>query len=98
MPSYAHVRGEQTCPHCGGDFFFEGGTVLSFQWGYCPARYIVDGEIYEVGDALRWRTDKAGIIPPWTYFKGLDQAGNIGDPAVANLVARETAGSPILPA
>lgn len=63
--------------------------ILQFQWGYCPGRVLDPQRVYAWGDAILWRSDEAGRIPSWVYFRGADGFGaNIGDPSVANVRVR----------
>jgi hypothetical protein len=63
--------------------------MVGFQWGYCanPLGGSVPG--YEVGEPLVWRLDRSGRAPAWSYFKHT-AAGNIGDPAYADVLLRES--------
>jgi len=87
MPSYAHLDADLLCPHCDAVI----STLVAFQWGYCPARIPIPEEFYHIGDAIRWRECRQGLVPAWTYFSDeFQQAANIGDPAVQNLLVQDS--------
>lgn len=88
MASYAHLIALLPCPHCGAFLPGPDDNLLAFQWGYCPSRQPWNELFYRPGDPLHWRLDDAGRIPPWSYFEGVLQGGNVGDPAVRDLLVR----------
>lgn len=92
MPSYAHLVATPVCPKCGARIDVP-HDLIAFQWGYCPSRQPWDELFYSIGDEIRWRLDDDGRIRPWVYFKGSQQAGNIGDPNVRDLIVRGYDGS-----
>ncbi|MGZ7023497.1 MAG: hypothetical protein ACXVJ3_19850, partial [Ilumatobacteraceae bacterium] len=87
MPSYAHLVTTAACPKCGSHLDVP-HDLIAFQWGYCPSRQPWDQLFYSIGDEIRWRLDDDDEIRPWVYFKGAQQAGNIGDPTVQDLIVR----------
>lgn len=88
MPSYAHLIGPVPCPYCGASLPGRSYDLVAFQWGYCPSRQPWDELFYDLGAPVRWRLDDEGRIPPWSYFQGPLQGGNLGDPAVRDLLVR----------
>ena len=78
MPSYAHVAVDLMCPGCGHPVT----DLLRIAWGYCPANDV--RYPYQLGEAIRWRVCRDGVIPPWTYFGPAEC--NVGDPAYEDLV------------
>lgn len=89
MANLAYLKTEKLeCPCCGQDLPLPHG-ILQFQWGYCPGRQLDPQRGYKWGDAILWRSDEAGRIPSWVYFRGTDAFGaNVGDPSIANLRVR----------
>lgn len=94
MPHYAHLDADLRCPACGAAVATPTG-LLWFQWGYCPSYQPVDGHIYRLGDAVRWRSCADGSTPAWTAFRRRlrpeppSGGSNIGDPAVPDVVVRD---------
>lgn len=89
MANFAYLKtGRLECPCCGQVISLP-DDILAFQWGYCPGR-VLDPQLgYEWGDAILWRSDEAGRIPSWVYFRGADALGaNIGDPTIADVRVR----------
>jgi hypothetical protein len=84
MPNYGYVHSRPACPRCGSELT----DLVSFQWGYLPGYQPRDGQVYEVGDAIRWRLCD-GVAPPWTFFRGVEdeEACNAGDPTITDLYA-----------
>ena len=89
MPDYAYLETELPCPHCGRRV----GDLLWFQWGYCAGYAPRPASTYAPGDRLRWRRTDDGGVPAWTSFVagGRGAGSNLGDPAVRDLVVRDTA-------
>jgi hypothetical protein len=96
MPYYAHVAFDPTCPSCGNriDCFTRypelGNLSLAwFQWGFCQGSGI--SHVYNLGDAIHWKTCGDGSTPAWTYFrKGETQMGaNAGDPSVREIIVMD---------
>lgn len=83
MPNYAWLETDLECPHCHSKVE---GKLVKFQWGYCPTRYPSDH--YQLGEDVRWRVCPDGRALAWTYF--YDNACNIGDPAVRDLVVLDS--------
>lgn len=85
MPTFATVEADIRCPSC--DSLLPKHSV-GFQWGYCFVPLGNSIVMYRVGDPLRWRLDRDGAVPPWSYFWG-GTGGNIGDPMYTDLLIRE---------
>ncbi|UQA56973.1 hypothetical protein [Polyangium aurulentum] len=88
MASYAHLVARERCPGCSAEIAGLTMDLIGFQWGYCPSRQPWNDLFYRVGDAIRWRLDDKGRIPPWVYFVGALQGGNVGDPSARDLLVR----------
>jgi ribosomal protein S27AE len=85
MPDFAYVEVRNlVCPKCGQSLAHN--DVIGFQWGYCYGRGGFAG--YRINDPIKWRLDKSGRVPIWTYFKW--GGANVGDPKYDNLVIRES--------
>ena len=89
MPKHAHLQEELRCPDCHSAVI----DLAWFQWGYCANHGVVDEYLYRIGDAIRWATAGDGSTPAWTYFEIDNHGGNLGDPAVTDLVVKEVNGS-----
>ena len=88
MSSHAYVKAELKCPFCGA-VVDDRNDLIGFQWGYC-SRYPWPEDVYQVGDTIRWRACEDGSIRAWVYFAdSVLGGGNIGDPVVRNLIARD---------
>jgi hypothetical protein len=87
MPKHAHLQEELRCPDCHAAVI----DLAWFQWGYCANHGVVDEYLYRIGDAIRWATADDGSTPAWTYFEIDNHGGNLGDPAVTDLVVKEVA-------
>jgi len=91
MPSYAYLEYDIIpCPNCCAPLwcgYEPEPCYITFQWGYCPARF--PGErIYRVGDDLCWRPCHDGLIRAWTGFDGGNRF-NVGDPAIASVIVTD---------
>ncbi|HVG43108.1 MAG TPA: hypothetical protein VM890_00205 [Longimicrobium sp.] len=89
MPDYAYLETDLPCPHCGRRVT----DLLWFQWGFCGGYAQRPESTYAPGEAIRWRRAPDGTVPTWTSFRaGEAPAGsNLGDPAIRDLVVRDTA-------
>ena len=85
MPKHAHLVIDLCCPDCRAVVT----DLCWFQWGYCASYSIVPEYLYRIGDAIRWAAADDGSIPAWTYFDIDNHAGNLGDPAVLDLVVQD---------
>jgi len=86
MPSFATVEADIRCPSCSAPL---PGHLVGFQWGYCSVSLGTACTIYRVGEPVLWRLDRSGSVPAWCYFPD-GSGGNIGDPAYADLLIRES--------
>jgi hypothetical protein len=84
MASYAFVAAELKCLTCATPLT----DMVWFQWGYCPGLLPRPDRVYQVGDALYWRPCDDGSIRTWAFFDG--GGLNVGDPAVRDVVARDS--------
>jgi hypothetical protein len=77
------------CPFCGAI----AADMVWFTWGFCEFYDPRPGETYRVGDRLKWKALEDGTVPAWTWFlsrrTGYGLGGNVGDPSVRHLVARD---------
>ena len=89
MPDYAYLETALPCPHCGRQV----ADLLWFQWGWCAGYAPRPESTYVPGDAIRWRRAPDGTVPAWTSFRAGDASAgsNLGDPAVRDLVVRDSA-------
>ncbi len=85
MPKHAHLEVDLECPDCGARVL----DLVWFGWGYCANYGVVDEYVYRVGDSIRWATADDGSIPPWVYFHFDNHGGNLGDPAITDLIVQE---------
>src|SRR3954464_1226387 len=86
MPKHAHLVIDLCCPDCRAVVT----DLVWFQWGYCANYSVVEEYLYRIGDAIRWATADDGSTPAWTYFEIDNHAGNLGDPALQDLVVHDT--------
>ena len=84
MAAHAHLLTDLRCPYCEAIVT----DLVWFQWGYCPSYGVNYEYLYRIGDAIRWMTADDDSTPAWTYFDR--RGGNIGDPAFADVIARDT--------
>lgn len=86
MPKFAYLESEMWCPRCSRVI----ADLEAFQWGYCSNQDVWPGDVYRLGDAIRWRVCASGVVFSWVYFRRSfpTGAGNIGDPAIRNLNVR----------
>lgn len=86
MPNYAYVEASLACPGCGQ----YRTDLAAFQWGYLAGYAPRPDTLYRVGDPIRWRVCN-GSVPRWAAIEGGvdDNACNVGDPAIADLYARD---------
>lgn len=74
------------CPACGQVHT----DMAAFQWGYSAGYGPRKEHIYQLGDAIRWRTC-GGTVPRWAALEGDEgHSLNIGDPIHHNLLALDT--------
>lgn len=90
MPHYAYLVTDLHCPSC--------DVVVAdrvwFQWGYSPGYLPREGHLYHLNDAIRWQWCEDGGLFSWAYFKDPVQSlegADIGDPAIRDLIVRDTA-------
>ena len=86
MPPFATVEADIRCPSCCAPL---PGHLVGFQWGYCSVPLGTAYAMYRVGEPVLWRLDRSGSVPAWCYFLG-GTGGNLGDPAYADLLIRES--------
>ena len=89
MPYYANLEVDLHCLKCDSVVT----DLLWFQWGYCPLSIPITTYYYHLGDPIQWKVCNDGSIIPWVYFKdeqGRARGANIGDPAIENLIVRDT--------
>jgi hypothetical protein len=86
MPHYAYLKTNLYCPQCAKRLT----DMVWFQWGFCPGYAPQKKHIYQLGDAIVWKSCTPGKIPAWTFFHP-DAGANIGTPTIKDIVIRDTA-------
>jgi hypothetical protein len=87
MAIFAHLMTDLRCPSC--------NTVVSdvvwFQWGFCRGYDMWPESLYHLGDTIRWQHCDNGSILSWVLFYDGERqwGGNVGDPAIKNLMVRD---------